>query len=157
MAKFYRMAWYEVAVKWSAMMHANAPKVLKLYKTSRSGKVHMKRVYSSDWKSADGYEPSVASTSEQEQDSVKTLQKFMFLLSQFPNNLELKKIAQKRMLESVDLTAEELKAIEEGENPQPQQVAPVEPAQLQPGQQQQPQAIQQNPGEIQDLISQLTN
>ena len=55
------------------------------------------------------------STSEQESENTKGIQKFLFILSQFPNNLALRKIAQKRMLEIVDLTPEELRQVEEGE------------------------------------------
>ena len=115
MAKFYRMAWYELCTKWDMMMHANAPKIIKLYKTSRSGKVYAKNVYSADWKSTDGYVPTISSSSEQEADTIKTIQKFMFVLQQFPQNMELRKIAQKRMLESVNLTPQELRMIEEAE------------------------------------------
>ena len=111
MAKFYRMAWYELAVKWNAMMQANGPKILDLYKTSRTGKIYAKRIYASDWKSKAGYKPVVSSSSEQEQESIKALQKFDYLLKQFPNNRALRKVAQKRMLESVDLTPEEMKMV----------------------------------------------
>lgn len=160
MAKFYRMAWYELATKWCAMMHANAPKVLKLYKTSRTGKIYTKKIYASDWKSAEGYEPIVASSSEQEQDSIKTLQKFMFLLQQFPENLPLKKIAQKRMLESVNLSPDELKQIESfGEEQQVQAQQPQQqqaPQQEMPQAPQQPQPAPQDTGEIADLINQLS-
>lgn len=154
MAKFYRMAWYELAVKWSAMMHANAPKVLKMYKTGRSGKVYTKKLYASDWKSADGYEPIVSSSSEQEQDSIKSIQKFMFLLQQFPNNMELQKIARKRMLESVNLSPDELRKIESSEEQeQPTAPTPQTPTEAQPiTQQQSPQDLQQ----MQELISQLS-
>ena len=115
MAKFYRMAWRELAWKWDKLMHANAPKFLKLYKTSRSGKIYPKRVYAGDWKSDVGYDPIVRSSSEQENEQTKGIQKFMFILAQFPNNAALRKIAQKRMLEIVDLTPEELREVEEGE------------------------------------------
>lgn len=115
MAKFYRLAWYELAVKWDKMMHANAPKFMKLYKTSSSGKMYPKRVFSGDWISDAGYEPTVRSSSEQENDAVKSVQKFQFIMSQFPNNQALRKIAQKRMLQVVDLTPEELRQVEEGE------------------------------------------
>ena len=115
MAKFYRLAWYEFAKKWQALMDANAPKTIKLFKVSRSGKAYQKTVMKSDWKSADGYEPIVRSTSEQETENLKGIQKFQFILSQFPNNLALRKIAQKRELEMLDLTPEELKEVEEAE------------------------------------------
>ena len=42
----------------------------------------------------------------------------MFLLGQFPNNMALKKIAQKRMLESVDLSPEEQRQVETAEEEQ---------------------------------------
>lgn len=128
MAKFYRMAWYEFAWKWNELMHANAPKLLKLYKVSRSGKVYPKNVYRSDWVSNDGYEPTVRSSSEQESEGVKSVQKWIFIMQQFPNNVALKTIGQKRMLETMDLSPEELKEVEEAEKQaqlQPQEPQPV--------------------------------
>ena len=147
MAKFYRMAWYELCTKWDMMMHVNAPKIIKLYKTSRSGKVYAKNVYSADWKSADGYVPTISSSSEQEADTIKTIQKFMFVLQQFPQNMELRKIAQKRMLESVNLTPQELRMIEEAEKKM------VEQAQQMPLGQPNPleQAIEQKTNVLQGL------
>lgn len=129
MAKFYRLAWYELAWKWDKMMHANAPAFLKLYKQSQSGKIYPKRVYSKDWISDVGYEPTVRSTSEQETETTKGIQKFLFILQQFPNNPALREIAQKRMLEMVDLTPEELKQVSEAEQQavQQPQAAPVQP------------------------------
>lgn len=111
MAKFYRMAWYERAWKWDKLMHANAPQILSLYKTGRSGRLYTKKVMRGDWKSKEGYEPVVSSSSEQETESVKTIQKFIFLLRQFPDNAPLKEIAANRMFDSVDLTPEELKSV----------------------------------------------
>lgn len=115
-AKFYKMSWYELAWKWDKLMQANGPKFLKLYKKSRSGKIYPKRVYAGDWKSKAGYEPLVRSSSEQEQEQLKTVQKFQFVLSQFPNNPALRKIAQRRELEMLKLTPEELKQVEDAED-----------------------------------------
>lgn len=115
MAKFYRMAWYEFATKWATLMDVNAPKLIKLFKVGRSGKAYLKSVMKSDWRSADGYEPIVSSSSEQETENLKGVQKFQFVLSQFPNNPALRKIAQKRELEMLDLTPEELRQVEEAE------------------------------------------
>ena len=147
MAKFYRLAWYEFAWKWDALMRANAPKMLKLFKVARSGKVYPKTILQNEWKSEAGYEPIVRSSSEQEADNVKGIQKFMFILGQFPNNPSLRRIAQKRMLEIVDLTPEELRQVEEAEKQteqmmlqQPQQ-APAEEAQLVQDIQKQTQAL----------------
>ena len=140
MAKFYRIAWYELCVKWDQMMHANAPKFVKLYKQGRSGKLYPKRVFSGDWKSGAGYEPMVRSSSEQEIESTKTIQKFQFVMSQFPNNIALRKIAQQRELEILDLTPEELRQVKESEE-QAEQMAQMQ-AQVQPEAQPQPQQAQ---------------
>lgn len=130
MAKFYRGSWYELACKWDKMMQANPPRKMKLYKTGPSGKVYEKVVYPSDWKSQAGYEPVVSSTSEQEAEQTKTLQKFLFVMQQFPNNSALRKVAQKRELESLDLTPDELKQIQDAETQMEQQA--IAQSQIQP-------------------------
>jgi hypothetical protein len=132
MAKFYRQAWYELAWKWSALMDANAPASIKLYKIGRSGKAYPKTVLQKDWKSEAGYEPIISSSSEYETETTKGIQKWMFVVSQFPQNTAIKKIAQKRIMELVDVTPEEMKEIEEAENETaminpPQQAQPTNP------------------------------
>ena len=113
MSKFYRRAWYEFALKWSRLIDANAPRLMKLYKISRSGKIYPKMIYRSDWRSEAGYEPEVSSTSEQENEITKGIQRFQFVLKQFPNNKALLRIAQKRELELLDLSPAELREVEE--------------------------------------------
>lgn len=116
MQKFYRASWFELASKWSAMMHANAPKLIELYKVGRDGNVYPKSVYPSDWKSEFGYDPIVSSTSEQEANDIKNMQKFQYVLTQSPQNTALRKIAQKRQLGLLDLTTQEMREIEEAED-----------------------------------------
>lgn len=133
MAKFYRLAWYEYAWKWSNLIHANPPKILKLSKKGRSGKNYSKSVYRKEWISSIGYEPIVRSTSEMESEQTKGIQKFMFIMSQFPNNLALRKIAQKRELEILDLSPDELKQVEDAEEEaQQQMIAQGQPSQPMP-------------------------
>lgn len=115
MSKFYRMAWYELAWKWDKLMHANAPKIIKLFKIGRDGAAYPKTITKGDWISKNGYEPIITSAAEQEIEDTKTIQKFMFVQSQSPNNMALKKIALKRELKSLNLTPEELREVEEGE------------------------------------------
>lgn len=111
-SKFYRGSWYETAKKWDGLMQANNFKKFKLYKTGRKGKVYEKIVGKDEWKSEAGYEPTVASSSEQEQEQIKSLQRWGYVTMQNPNNAILKKIAQKRQLESLDLTPQELADVE---------------------------------------------
>ncbi len=133
MAKFYRLAWYELAWKWDKLMHANAPKVIELYKKGRSGKLYPKRIFKNDWMSDAGYEPVITSSSEQETETLKGVQKWQFVIGQNPNNAELRKIALKRELELLDLTPEELRAVvDEEERMQTMQASQQAPQQMQP-------------------------
>lgn len=115
MAKFYRGSWYELCVKWNLIMQANNFPSMTLYKTGRDGKVYSKVVTDKEWKSEAGYEPDVASSSEQEADELNSIKKFGFVLSQFPDNLPLKKIAQARELKILDLSPAELKEVQDYE------------------------------------------
>jgi len=146
MAKFYKMAWDETAVKWNALMQANQSIIISLYKKGRSGKMYAKKALQSDWKGE--YVPILASSSEQETESIKSIQKFMFLIQQFPDNIELRKIAQKRMLETVDFTPDELRAVVEFETSKSEQGGIPSPIQQQQVQQPQVRPSQLNLGTV---------
>lgn len=173
MAKFYQGSWYNLAKKWDAMMQANDFPKFTLYKTGLDGKMYEKIVYNKDWKSKAGYEPTVASSSEQESDEIKSIQKFGFVIQQFPNNGALKKILQSRELKLLDLSAPELKEIEDEEDRMQQQAmnaenappptaapmppqAPTSPQVPSNPQQPIPTPFDQN-GDIGDMLKQLTN
>lgn len=165
MQKFYRGSWYQVAKKWDAIMQGNSFEKFSLYKTGRGGKVYEKIVYNKDWKSDAGYEPTVSSTSEQESESIKSLQKWNFVLQQFPTNTVLRKLGQQRQLQVLDLTPSELEEVEEEENrleqvAQEQAQLETQMAQqgLQPPQQQEQAQVPQveDIGEIESLLGELT-
>ena len=115
MAKFYRRSWKELAMKWYRIQEANAPEKETLYKISSKGKIWPKEISGKDWKSEKGYKVQVHSTSEQEEEKTRGVQKMMFVKSQFPDNLALAKVLQKRVLEILDLTTDELREVEEFE------------------------------------------
>lgn len=115
MAKFYKQSWYRLSKKWDAIMQANDFPEFTLYKTGPSGKMFKKVVYEKDWKSEAGYEPFVASSSEQEADEMKSIQKFSFAIQQSPENAALRRILQQRTLKSLDLSAAELSEIQDEE------------------------------------------
>ena len=159
MQKFYRGSWYSVAKLWDALMQANSFGKYSLYKTGRDGKMYEKVVYDKDWKSEAGYEPDVSSSSEQENEQVKSIQKWGFILQQNPNNAVLRKIAQERQLGILDLTPAELKEVKEEEErmiQEQQQMAMMaqRQAQVQP-QQAQPQPQQQQPMAPEDITGEL--
>ena len=153
MAKFYRRSWYDLAWKWHALMAANSSKKQTLYKTSSSGKIWPKIVYPKDWKSKAGYRPIVRSTSEQEEEKTKGIQRFMFIKGMFPNNPALNRIIQQRSLELVDLTPAELREIEQDEKQvQKAEAQAAEQAAVAQGPSGQP---LQEPQTLQDVQSQI--
>jgi len=146
MQKFYRGAWYELALKWDKLMQENSSKMMKLFKTNSQGKIYPKKVYPIDWKG--DYEPIISSTSEQETEQTKGIQKWQFILNMFPNNPALRQLAQKRSLEIVDLTPQELQEVQEAEEQaqkmaEQQAQAQLQQQQMAGQQQQQPQQPQQ--------------
>jgi len=146
-AKYYNKAWYDFSKLWISLMEANSRGKKSLYKTGQSGKLYPKKIYRSDWVSEAGYEPMVRSSSEQEQDNVKAIQKFQFLLGMFPNNGALRRIAQKRSLEIVDISADELRQVEEEEKnmQQMQMMQPQQPQTQQTGSPSMPMALEPAP------------
>lgn len=126
MAKAYSRSWQELAQKYHALLEANSGNKITLYKQGGDGKFWPQVVYPGEWKSDVGFKAIISSSSEQEENSIKTIQKFSFALQQFPNNPALKKITQKRILESLDVTPQELREINEAEKNvvQPQMMAP---------------------------------
>lgn len=111
MAKFYRRAWEEYCMKYERIVDANSSGSRTLYKTSRDGKLWPKTVYTTDWKSLKGFKPVIRSSSEQEEEKTKGVQRFQFLLKMFPGNSSLTRIAQRRSLDIVDLTPEEVREV----------------------------------------------
>jgi hypothetical protein len=150
MQKFYRGSWYELANKWSNMMHANPPKNITLYRTGQTtGKLYEKKVTPDEWKSKAGYVPEISSTSEQEADNIKSVQKFQAVMAQFPENPELKKISMSRQLEILDFTPDELKRVLDAEDAREQQLAATAVEQEGIGIPQPPQAAGQAPAPVQ--------
>jgi hypothetical protein len=115
MAKAYRRAWQERAVKWEAMTRANVTGPVNLLKPSRSGKLWPLKAWPNDWKKAGEFIPTVESSSEQESENIRAIQKMQFVMSQFPNNSALRRISQRRMLSAVDLTLDEMREVEQSE------------------------------------------
>jgi len=115
MAKFYRRSHKELGMKYWQMLQANDKGKRTLYKVSSKGKVYPKELRPSDWISKEGYKVEVKSSSEQEAEDVKSIEKWTYIKQQFPDNPVVAKIAARRTLEIGDVTAEELKQIEEFE------------------------------------------
>ena len=116
-AKFYRRARKDFAYKWWKIIDANVAdsETITLFKKSYKGNTFPKEVRASDWKSEMGYKIRISSSSEQDAETTSKLQRMIALKAQFPDNLPLQRIIQKRMIEIVDLTPDEMKEVSDFE------------------------------------------
>ena len=121
-AKFYMFAQREKGDKWAMIVNANADKLeaVKLYKKSHKGNYFNKTVTGKDYKSDEGYNCKVVSSSEREKQSLETIQKLNAIKQDFPANKTFKKIYDKKILEFGGLTPDEQKQVidEEEQNMQ---------------------------------------
>ena len=120
MSKFYRQGWKDLGEKFVQIVEANPDKLeaVKLYKKSAQGNYFAKEVKPTDWKSKSGYKTKVTTQSEKQQDSIDSIQKMNAVLGQFPNNLPLKEIYQKKLLDWAELSPDQTKEVMDFEKQQ---------------------------------------
>lgn len=125
MAKFYRLANEEFAYKWYKMVEANQDYLdpVKLYKKSARGNFFEKEINPADWKDKAGYRVKVVNPSQQEEESLKELQKLKIVVTEFPANTPLKSIYQKKLLDLASLTPDEQKEVLDFEKQSAEQAA----------------------------------
>jgi len=111
MAKFYKHSNKRYAEKWLALYLANLDKPIELFKKSAKG-YFGKKITVKDIKSEKGYKIVARSKSEKDNEESETIQKMIAIRGQLPNNIALGKIIEKRLLDMLDLTSEEMLEIE---------------------------------------------
>jgi hypothetical protein len=120
--KFSKLAHLEKGDKWAKIMNANADKIdaITLYKKSHKGNYFEKTVTGKDWKSDKGYTCRVVLRAEKDKQNLEGLQKLNAVKAQFPNNMAMKKISDKKILEFADLNTDQIKEVmdEEEQNMQ---------------------------------------
>ena len=116
-AKFYRLATEEFAYKWYKMVEANGDYLepVKLYKKGYRGNYFEQEIDADDWRDEAGYKVTVTSSSEQEDQSIKTIQKLRVVKQEMPDNIPFLRIYQKKLLSLVKLTPEEEREVMEFE------------------------------------------
>tara|TARA_R100001086_G_C11848145_1_gene260664 strand:+ start:7464 stop:9179 length:1716 start_codon:yes stop_codon:yes gene_type:complete len=126
-AKFYKIARRELGEKWYNFLMANEQYIeaVELYKKSGSGKYFKETVASTDWKDEAGYACKVSTSAEREEKTIETIQKIQAVKGMFGQNQALDRIAKKKALDMLELTAEEIDEIL-GEEEQVTQIPPEE-------------------------------
>jgi hypothetical protein len=119
-SKNYRAAWKELGKLWYDLMENNSKGVIKLYKKGSDGNYYGKDIFSTDWKSPEGYEVKVEVEAEKSAGDDFDLKKIQYLKNSFMNNPTAILLAKQKELEVVDLfTPEEIEAIMAAEGQQP--------------------------------------
>ncbi len=122
-AKFSLMAQKEKGEKFAKLVNANPDKLeaVKVYKKGYRGNMFEKHITPQDWRSEKGYSCRVVSSAEREKKSLETIQKMNAVKAQFPTNIALKRIYDKKLLEFGGLNPEEIKEVvnAEDQNPAP--------------------------------------
>lgn len=138
-AKAYRRSWEDLAMKWYGLMEANATTARTLTKFGTSGKAYPKVIYPGDWKTKAGYRALSRSSSEQDDEKTRTIQRLAYLKAQYPQNKALRRLSIGRELDIINFSPEEIREIEEEETQnmieapqQAMQAAPTTRAQPQP-------------------------
>lgn len=121
-AKFYRIARIQFAEKWYQLCIANEDKIdkVELFKKSSQGNYFSHEVGVGDFKDEKGYRCKVVSTAEREQKNIESVQKLQAVSQMFEGNMPLKKILQKKALDLVDLSSDEIKEVLDFEDKKPQ-------------------------------------
>lgn len=109
MSKFYRPARKELGELWYEMVIANKKylKEVDLFKKSYKGNFFSEKFNPNSLKSGRGYECSVTSTSERDQNNLMTIQKMKAVVADFPGNAPLQRILQEKELEMIGLDPDE--------------------------------------------------
>lgn len=119
-SKNYRRAWKELGVLFYELLSNNNPGVMTLYKKGGDGTTYSKTVTPAEWKTPKGYEVKVEVQAEKEAASDFDLKKLQYVKNTFPNNPQAQSIADKKILQLVSWTDEEVDAVMQAEAPQPQ-------------------------------------
>lgn len=121
-AKFYRIARIQFAEKWYQLCINNEDKLnsVELFKKSSQGNYFSQEVSVGDFKDPKGYACKVVSTAEREQKNIESVQKLQAVSQMFEGNTPLRKILQKKALDLVELSSDEIKEVLEFEDNKPE-------------------------------------
>jgi len=110
-AKNYRKAWKESGQIFYELLNANSKGSFKLYKKGGDGQYYAKEITPLDWQNPEGYECKVTIKAEQEATDDFDLKKLQFVKSSFPNNPVAQQLANRKELELLGWTNDEIEQV----------------------------------------------
>lgn len=133
-SKNYRRAWKESGEIFYELMNANSSGSLTLYKKSNDGSYQAKEIMPTSWKRPEGYECKVVMKEEKDKTNDFDMKKLAYVKNNFADNPEAVKIADRKVLELLDWTQDEIDQVMAFYD----QPKPMLPPGAQPGQPGQP-------------------
>jgi len=118
-SKNYRRAWKQLGVLFYELFRSNVTSSIMIYKKGGDGNYYSKDVAPSDWIQPQGFEVKVELQAERDAASDFDLKKIQYVKNVFPNNKAAQDIANKKTLELVNWTEEEIDAVMQAEQAQP--------------------------------------
>jgi hypothetical protein len=117
-AMFYTESWRDFGMLYVKMLEGASDKLdpVTIVKEGRLGKkMYSKEVTPEMWLTKSGYKVEVQILAEKQEEDINTLQKLNATVQVMPNNMALKRIYNKKILQFAGLTVEELAQVEEFE------------------------------------------
>lgn len=122
---FYTEDWKDLGLKYSKFLEAAGDKLedVTVFKKGRLGKKMYKKVIGlKDYKDKEGYISEVKTVSEQQEEQVDTIERMRILRDEMPENVPLRDIYRRKLMELNKFTPEEVSQIEEFEKQQTESV-----------------------------------
>lgn len=113
MSLFYRKAWLKLGKKYVKLVEAMGDELeaVKIYKKGYRGNVFSKEIAPKDWHAENGYSVEVISKKDKAERDLEQIQKLSAVRSQFPTNVAMTEIYNKKLLDLGGLSPDEVKRI----------------------------------------------
>ena len=119
-SKHYRRCWQEIGEIFYELHSNNKFNSIKVYKDAADGTTESKDIYSSDFVFPEGYKCKVVVKSDSDAQDQFSLQKIQYVRQSFINNPIALKIADRKELELLGWTSDEIDQVMSAQEPQPQ-------------------------------------
>jgi len=125
-SKNYRRAWKESGTLFYELLNSNSSGALTLYKKGGDGAYQSKEILPSTWQNPEGYVCSVVLKEEQDKNNDFDLKKLAYIKQSFQTNPVAIQLAQKKELELLDWSQDDIDAVMEYQAQPQQQPQPID-------------------------------
>lgn len=114
MSKFYTKAWEDRANKFLKLIEAGKDKLdtVKIYSEGKNNnKIYSREINYSDWMTKSGYKVKIWTQDQKKNNDIEVINKLQLIVASMPDNLKLRELYNRKLLEYADLKPEEIQEI----------------------------------------------